>query len=336
MSSAAMNQLGDLMQRVMDDEAAERRQSPMGDSPVPQPRVGLHRDVPPEHYHAWAAASHSRLCTVEVSPAHLRAGVEKLSKWTRDMGTAIHAAILEWDRFQREYAQAKQCEATTGKGTQCSKLGTGVYGGQWLCSTHRPDIGESECFVLNPTQTQQVLAAREAVMRHPEARRLLAGEWNEASAYWIDDEFGVPCKARIDHINEVEDCTVELKTTRDASHEAFGVDAYKFRYYRQGAWYLDALRRFDDVLLLNPTHRIIAVEYENPALPVVQVYRVPDWLLQAGHLEQRTLLARYAECVQRNHWPLEGERYAAGERELFVPSRATYEIDSRLNPEGEE
>lgn len=337
--SATMHDFGNFMQGVMDAEAAERAQSPMGESPIVPPTVGLHRDVPPESYHAWDAASHSRLCAVEVSPAHLRAGAEKMSKWTRDMGTAIHAAILEWDRFQKEYAQAKQCEATTSaKGSpRCSKMGTGCYDGQWFCSTkgHAPEGRESDVFVLSPTQAIQVMAAREAVMKHPEARRLLSGEWFEASAYWIDEEFGVPCKARIDHINEAEDCTVEIKTTRDAGREAFGADAYKFRYYRQGAWYLDALSRFDDVLLLNPLHRIIAIEYENPSLPIVQVYRVPDWLLKAGHMEQRALLRRYAECRERDVWPLEGPQYATQEQELFVPSRATYEIDNRLNPEGE-
>ena len=64
---------------------------------------GFYEDMPNETYHASEGVSKSGLDLMDRSPAHYKN--PKLRKSTRNMeiGTAIHAGILEPERFDKEY-----------------------------------------------------------------------------------------------------------------------------------------------------------------------------------------------------------------------------------------
>jgi exodeoxyribonuclease VIII len=174
-------------------------------APGATPGIGLWPGVPAEEYHAWDAASNSRLTRLLRSPAHLRAYMDEQPERTPALvlGDAIHKAILEPDLFPRLYAVAGQCAATIGSGKRCINPGTVQRGDEWFCGVKSHDPGGANgkrtSVVLDPDDWKTCLAVRDSVWRHPAAAKLLrAAEHVEASAVWRDEDAGVLCKARAD------------------------------------------------------------------------------------------------------------------------------------------
>ena len=69
------------------------------------PKPGVYRDVPPDEYHRWEAASNSALGHLMKTPAHMKTYMAADYKETDALllGRAIHAAVLEPERFEEEY-----------------------------------------------------------------------------------------------------------------------------------------------------------------------------------------------------------------------------------------
>jgi hypothetical protein len=114
------------------------------------------------------------------------------------------------------------------------------------------------------TAEQYAVAERcaDAVATHPIAGPLFCGGAPEVSYYAADDETGALIKCRVDYERLDMDAHVDLKTTTDASEDAFGRHAHKFRYPVQGVWYPHVVRCTG---LQAPSRFIfVAVEKEEP------------------------------------------------------------------------
>lgn len=152
------------------------------------------------------------------------------------------------------------------------------------------------------TETEHAELARiaDAVHAHPTAGRILAGGYAstaEMSLYWTDTDTGVKCRARPDQVT-TDAFVVDLKTTLNASADAFQRDAWKYRYHVQAAFYLDALRT-----LRHPAESFvfIAVEKEPPYL--AQVFVATDEFIDAGRVAYKTDLETYKSCQASGVWP---------------------------------
>jgi hypothetical protein len=313
---------------MLEDCISEMREE---GTPAIVPEFGVYEDVTPEDYRAWPGASSSGLSLLNISPAHYKALRNKPSTKVQDRGTVVHFAVLQPDELTSRYVMAGQCIAVTQKGTQCSNTGIVCRDGSWFCGVRGHDPGGSPQTVIpiGPEDYAAALAARDAVYSHRTARETLAADMREVSLYWQDDETLFPCKARIDHVNQAQGCTVDIKTTRNANAFQFGGDAFRYGYYRQGAWYLDAaLRVPGDFLLLEPHHRIVAVECTEPF--AVGVFQVPTYLINAAREELRRLLDIYAECMAKDSWPLVGPGWSDALQDLEAPAYALDVIDGRL------
>lgn len=262
------------------------------------PTVGIHRGMPAEEYHRWKAASNSRLGRLLRSPAHLQVAVEDTANLR--VGRAVHSAVLEPDLFASEFIYPDQCAETTKKGDRCSKNGAVCVGGAWFCGIHAPaGAAQDARTVISYGDYQVCLAVRDAVRRHPIVRDLLGqvGD-NELSAVWDHAEAGVRCKLRADKVCADLGIVLDLKTTKDASLDAFTRSIYNFGYHRQGAFYSDGLAAHS----VEVGHFLfIAVEKEPPY--GVAVYRLSDEALRAGRDQLRPLLATYRHCEETGEWP---------------------------------
>lgn len=164
-----------------------------------------------------------------------------------------------------------------------------------------------------------VQAMADKVLTHPAARALLERDGvAEASAFWTDDETGVPCRARFDWLTENDGRTlgVDYKTTTDASPRGFASSVAKFGYFQQDPFYLDALAALghDD-----PGFVFIAQEKEAPYL--VGVYELRHADREMGR--ERNVLARqvWRDCTQAGVWPA----YSDDVQFLDLPRWVTYQ-----------
>lgn len=271
-------------------------------------RIGLDATLSREEYERLPGVNWSRLKHLARSPAHYRHEAFASppdDTPARKVGRCVHLAILEPEKFAASVA------VWTG-GRRA--------GNAWDAFVEDNDGRE----LLTEAEHAHCLAVAEKVRTHPVASRYLTGGAAEVSMQWdavLPALGGLPeqriaCKGRVDYLGPAG--LVDLKTTRDASPDGFGREVWKYRYHTQAAFYTDGHEAATGRRL---PYVLIAVESELPL--VVQVYRVPEPILELGRSEYRPLLERLAFCRSQDAWP----GYADEELELSLPPWATRGLD---------
>lgn len=275
---------------------------------IKTPGPGIYRDIPPEEYHRWRAASNSSLTHLMRSPAHMAAyRFEYKETAAQVFGRAVHAAVLEPERFDTDYIKIP------GDLNRRTKEGR-----EWrdeLLTTHE---------IMTAEDFDKCIRIREAVHASEKSRNLIAGAGDaELSLVWKDSKTGVKCKARWDrHTPDMDGgAIVDLKTTGDASIRSFERSIYQYGYHRQAAMYLMCAKALD---LPVEHYCIIAVEKDPPY--GVQPYRITEGTVEAGEDLIRALLKKYSACMKAKEFP----GYPDKVRDITVPDYAWFQIDMQI------
>jgi hypothetical protein len=263
---------------------------------------GIYTEVTREDYERLAnRVNWSTLKYLKRSPAHYRAFTLERERADTDalrLGRASHVATLEPERFLATHAIWD---------------GGRRFGKDWDKFVSQ----NSGLEILTESQYQDAKAIADAVRNDVHAGPLIRQGSAEVTMLWTHSQaangvpgFEIPCKGRLD-FGARAGAIVDLKTCRDASPDGFGRAAFQLDYLGQAAFYVDghAIAGSGEHL----PYFIIAVEKEEPH--VVQVYTVPERLLDMGRQVYRSLLARLWECRQRSEWP----GYGNGPMELQLP-----------------
>lgn len=265
--------------------------------------------MPAEEYRKVDAVSNSFLSDLfDYSPAHavyFREHPQDETPSTR-LGTALHVAALEPERFAEAYTLAGPCVAPLKsgdrKGEPCGVSGKYRTGGAWYCGTrgHLPagcQVDQGLKTLTHEEYEQVTLMARN-IRQHPAAFKLLTADGAaEVSLFWTDLETGVDCKARLDWI-AWDLAIVDVKTCQCAKPEAFGADIWRRGYYRQAAMYSWAAAAVG-----RPVEFFAQIAVESNAPFGVSVQNYSDDYLAHGREKVRELLNVVAECQRTGHWP---------------------------------
>jgi hypothetical protein len=249
------------------------------------------------------------------SPAHYRDRIQNPPGPDSDamrLGRAIHLAVLEPQRFRDEVVRW-----TGGRRA----------GGEWTAFAAAHAAQE----ILTQPEWERCLAVQAAVRASDSASRYLLQGQAEQTVLWRHQrpalrefpELGFDCRGRLDWIGL--DAIVDLKTTRDASPEAFGRSCWQFAYHAQSAFYADGYEAATGQQL-----PFVVVAVETTAPYVVQCYRVPDHVLEIGRETYRAWLDRLDLCRRENRWP----GYAMEELELALPRWAVPQDDESIDEVG--
>ena len=244
-----------------------------------------------DEYRALSGINFSTLKAMADSPLAYQHVLANPPKQTDAMalGSAIHTAVLEPDRFPLEYAVWEGGR----RGTNDYKAFVAQQGGRQI---------------LTVAEYDQCLAVRDAVRAHKPARRLLRYGQAEVTLRWIDPLTHLRCKARLDWLRG--GALTDLKSTTDIDARIFGRLAGRMLYHCQLAFYRMGLRATGHP---EGATQIIAVESDPPH--DVAVYFLDDYQLEASEEKVQQLLARVKQCRRNRSWP---GRYA-GEQLLELP-----------------
>lgn len=329
MSNEARNDtIRDLSSRLQ-DALVESTDAPAALAP------GIYVDVPMSVYHQLAGASNSQLNKLYGrTPAHLRAALDEPKPDTKALriGRALHTAILEPDLFSKQFAVAGQCEATlaSGKnaGDRCKNAGTHYSNRDgWRCGVH-PTISDESRIVVPQKDYDICIGARDSVFRHGMAGPLLKRVGNvEQTLVWNDQKTGLLCRARHDfHTEYIPGGGVaDLKSTEDASMDAFMWSMWKYGYGRQGALYLEGAHERGLPL---QNFLIIAVEKSPPY--AVNVFILDDGSLDASAKQLRPLKRLYKRCLDTNEWPAYDDSKI---HDIALPHQVFEQIDAETQGE---
>lgn len=231
------------------------------------------------------------------SPQHLlhRLRSEPEEKACFDIGSATHLAVFQPHLLgERVVIWPKENGKRSGR--------------KW-------DLFESEArtarkAILLEREHAQALAMAHAVRSHPVVAGYLEHGAAEVTISWEDVETRLPCKGKLDWLTKGR--ILDLKTTRCSRRREFGVEAWRYGYHTQAAFYTDGFQA------ANPEEppvefTFVAVEKVEPY--VVSVFDVDEAALELGQSEYRGWLRRLVELRGQKQWP----GYEEGTTTLQLP-----------------
>ncbi len=245
------------------------------------PAPGLHPGVPYQVYDRWPAIRYSYLRHFQHSAQrayYKMTHPESGESLDMVFGNASHKAILEPERFEKEYGRSDQ-RLTPGKGPWVKFVAANNFK-----------------LPLSEEDYDACIAMRDAVWSHPTAGDLLRSPGqNEISALWMDKEFGLPCKGRQDRFGLYQGwpTVIDLKSARDATRRAFGKAINEYGYHEQAAMYLDG---FETLAPVNADRRYVFIVVEKEAPFCVAVYELEAESIEVGRKRYRRHLRQYAAC----------------------------------------
>ena len=251
---------------------------------------GVYLEVPNEEYHdpdgPWGQALNASTIKIlqKRPPVYVKTAKEtpREEKQAFIIGSAVHARCLEKDRFYKEYVRVPKIDRRTTAGKE-----------EWrrLCARHATE------FLLKEEDYDLVEAMGDSVERHKVAGPLLEAidDAEVSCAFKYRD---VVCKVRYDSVNFRDECTVDIKTTRDANPKEFEKSILDFGYHIQAALYLQAAKELGLAI-----SRFIFVAVEKTPPFSVTVHELPEEYIRYGMKCVDEAVDRYKYCREKNTWP---------------------------------
>lgn len=249
------------------------------------------RDMPAPEYHSLDAVGGTALKDIlpPHTPLHFwarhvdSARVVKTTPAMR-LGTLVHLAVLEPERYAREVVVAPSgIDRRTKAGKEAWETFAAECGGKEIVSAEDADL---------------IGRIASSVMANKAAAGLLAGARTEVSMLWDDGVTGVRCKGRIDGVSK-HGALFDLKTSSDASADGFGKSIANFGYHIQAAHYIDG---FETEHGERPSAYVwIVVEKEPPH--AVALYAADSEMIAIGSQLRTKALDLIAECRATGVWP---------------------------------
>lgn len=165
-----------------------------------------------EDYHATEALSKSGMVRLARLPAHFK--IPTISTRPMMIGSAFHTAILEPEKFKKEYVVLEEGKKRSGTVDKRGRI------------------------ILNHTEGGNLPGMVEAVRSHEDAGPLLAYGVAELSGFWIDPDYGFLCKCKPDWVTDNK-IVVDLKSCQDAREWPFSKVFFDKKYDWQARWYLN-------------------------------------------------------------------------------------------------
>jgi len=230
------------------------------------------------NYFEHPAINHSGLMLLKKSPLHFISKIQKPPTPDMMLGSAIHCAVLEPDKFAERFFYIDQ---RTKKGKEIAE-----------------SLLKDQC-ALPPSAQKIVEGVYESFQKSEIAKLLIKYAAIETPIFWKDEVTGEDCKAKPDAVNS--SAIIDLKTTSSADKNSFSKAIFEFNMHTQSCFYLDGYyqstgKRIDDFYF-------IALEKEPPyALAIYEVKR-NSRMMDEARIVLRRLLDKYHECKTKNEWP---------------------------------
>ncbi len=242
----------------------------------------------PKHY--WSK---------KVDPARIETSYETPAM---RLGTAVHMAALEPDRFGQVY----------GEGPMVSRS-TKVW---------KEAQAATKAKLLPPDEFRLITGIVRSLHDHDAASKALfrgKGE-NEATFITKDIPSGIDLKCRADRVTSTG-FLIDLKTTQDASARAFGKSVVNFNYHLQAAFYMRCVEEATGTCPMGFV--FVAVEKEPPY--ACQVFLADDEMLNIGTKKVDDLLSQlrsFTEKFGTSPWP----SYSQQVQKLSLPEWALRDL----------
>ena len=271
-------------------------------------------------YRKNKGVSQSELKEVLRSPAHWLARYGPNAEPTFPstamiIGTALHAKVLEPEAFDRQFCDRSKLD----KDLTMAELRAALKdeGIEFKSTAKKPELEALLYPDGKPVDKRKSLSGDDfaAVCGMADALRThdVTGRWfdpgrrnyrraNEVSLY-VDDVQGLPIKGRLDRLEKTSEgwMILDLKSTDDASAEAFQKKSFSMGYHVQAAFYIDLVARVMQVPAESVEFMFCAVERKKPH--GINVFKASPDLVEFGRSRYKEALATLAYCLKADQFP---------------------------------
>jgi exodeoxyribonuclease VIII len=257
-----------------------------GDAAPQWPIGQLILDMPFETYCALDAINSHGLMDILRSPAYFqsrRVGFDHETK-ALAFGRLVHAALLEPERFRKNYIVLPKFNRRSNAGKLAHK--------EFL------DALDPQQIVVPEDDVDPLVIMAERATKHPILRGLMQDGMREATLLWTDPETGELCKARFDFITS-DGIIVDLKTCLDARHDAFERQVRQYRYDMQAAHYTNGATICG--LQKHAQFFWCAAEKEPPY--DMRLHEADETSLVPGSESCSVAMKIYSRCRATGEWP---------------------------------
>lgn len=209
-------------------------------------------------YHSMEGFSFSQIKIVRKKPRLFHGMyIAKPPRWkiettpAMELGTKLHARLLEPDTFDARYPAAGRCEGVlkSGKnvGATCGKSATQrTNHGEWFCGVHSKGIDCHEVDCLTDEDSEKLKWMEQSCREDPSIARLIDCPGQvEYSLFGTHEATGLPSRSRLDKVCEINGgrLILDFKTFYDdpADERLVGNAAIARAYYSQASYYMDML-----------------------------------------------------------------------------------------------
>ena len=238
-----------------------------------------------KEYRQHPAISRSELWHIRESPQKFKYYKENPPEPTPSLlfGQVFHKILLEPDTFDEEFVVAPEVNRRTKEGKQI-----------WASF-----VSEHENQIIIPIEMcAQAKEMCEAVKKEPLAVKLLNGA-TEVPFFWTDEMTGEACKCRVDVLNTEysQPIIIDVKTTSDASTDAFIRSSINYGYDFQAAMYSEGVEKNIGKKTL---FVFIAIEKDPPFS--VNILQADELMLRRGYDLFREYIGIYQDCKTSGNW----------------------------------
>jgi hypothetical protein len=203
-------------------------------------------------------------------------------------GTLVHCALLERADFDERYLCLPD---GTNKRTK-------VYQ-----EVEAAAIAQGKLAIITELQREQAFAQADALRTLPEVAQLLADGHPEVSAFWRDPVTDTLCKCRPDWVSPVgygKGCVLlDVKTSGDASPEAFARSVVSFGYHTQASWYCAGYALASGLEVHGMVFAVVESEFPHACTP----YMLDDEALRRARESIHAALVLHERCEREASWP---------------------------------
>lgn len=198
-----------------------------------------------------------------------------------ELGSLVDDLLLMPDSASR-WVVAPECDRRTKAGKEAYSEFLATIGDRRVVSRETMDTAEAVLAAIRASAARPILD--------------LPGEPQRA-VVWDDEGTGLPCRALPDLVVPEVRLVADLKTTTDASPDAFTRKIAQYEYHAQAAWYVDALTR-----LTGERHTFAFFVASTIQPHEVAVYELAESALHLGRALNAEAIRGIAECIESGEW----------------------------------
>jgi hypothetical protein len=244
----------------------------------------IYENMPQDDYFSIEAASNSGLKKLLRSPAHFKYPEPEADDTRgKQIGRAIHMAILEPDQFAARYKIAEADDRVSAYYKGLAK----DLGGEWVLT--RPEARRITGMQSSAYRNKRFASYMESMGR------------NELTVVSKDPVTGVPAKCRFDRKGDAN-WAFDLKKCQDARVDEFCKAIGNYGYYMQVAFYA-AVWEWETGEKMNCSRDfpIVAIEENSPHGCLL--HDLDEVAIELGRRHFRAGMETYARCLDQGYWP---------------------------------